>query len=401
MNTKTLCPIPWHHIFIQTSGMQKACCYSEYSVEERQRNSSSISKAKSIADLQNSDVLKELRQGMLEGKKPDACRRCWQLEAKGSPSPRLNYIKEFGWDLEDIADLSVDIVPNDLESLDLRLGSNCNFSCRMCHPSQSSKLVHVFSKLDKAKSFASPNRGIGDYDWAARSDSWEKLLPAINKLRKIHLAGGEPFLAPKHLWLLKELVRSGASRNVVLQYNTNLSILPKELIRIIPEFRSIHFIASFDGVGKIQEYIRVGSSWERSKENLIQLSDLAEKYKNITLSLNSTIQAQNFFHLPDLFLELQELNQSSRLIPKLPFFVMVDDPKFLHVSNMDDEEKRNTRSRIEDFLEGFDDSGNYQMQIEQLKGALKELDRNQNQQQAKQRQIFTQEFDQITGASLN
>ena len=86
-------------------------------------------------DFLKSDFVKQLRSDFLDGKQPDSCKGCWNLENRGLTSIRP-MVNEISGNL-DPATLSVeDEYP--ISYLELRDGNLCNMGCRMCGPEASS-----------------------------------------------------------------------------------------------------------------------------------------------------------------------------------------------------------------------------------------------------------------------
>ena len=77
-----------------------------------------------------------------------------------------------------------------------------------------------------------------------------------------------PTIIDKNYDVMKYMVASGHSKYLVVQTSTNLTKTKKDFYSLLPHFKSIIFLASIDGVGPIQEYMRYPSKWNQIESNL-------------------------------------------------------------------------------------------------------------------------------------
>ena len=106
----------------------------------------------SLAEIWNSDEMRDIRREMVEGRKLAGCEECYQNEASGGSSMRIrdNETWDLGWLNEDhvsIDELKRIAAANDFRlpfspvSIEVDTGSLCNLMCRMCHGAVSSRIA--------------------------------------------------------------------------------------------------------------------------------------------------------------------------------------------------------------------------------------------------------------------
>ena len=91
-----ICDLPWKHLSVHPHGNCSICCVADHSYlgsqalvgEDATLNVLNVS-TDSIESIVNSDSYKTIRKEMLEGKKPLACKTCWDVEESGGRSKRV------------------------------------------------------------------------------------------------------------------------------------------------------------------------------------------------------------------------------------------------------------------------------------------------------------------------
>lgn len=137
-------------------------------------------------------------------------------------------------------------------------------------------------------------------DWFESPDFWYELLSYSSDLKKIHLAGGEPLLIKECWKFLRRLIDTGIAKNLILSYNTNLSLLPQEARELWPSFKEVHILASMDGVGEVNEFIRYPLGWETFEKNLKTLDQERDVFNIRHLEIHPTAQVYNIKRIPEI-----------------------------------------------------------------------------------------------------
>jgi len=292
----TICMLPWISIESSPMGTARPCCLAREEI-------TGINLTKhTLEDAYKSKYMQNLRQQFRQGKKPDTCRLCWDEEAAGRNSKRINSrirLKELYPEVDWQNDL-----PDQLWFIDLKLGNICNLKCRICGSWSSSKwaeeeMNYLPSTADKKQHVA--YKWLKQGAWPRQSTSfWQNLKILLPDIKYIEFTGGEPWLIEEHVQLLKFAVEQGLAEDIEIHYNTNGTQWSDELSDIWSRFRRVDIAFSIDNVGKRFEYERYGANWEQVLLNLETVRVLKQYKRNITTQLCFTVNVQNVYYLDEL-----------------------------------------------------------------------------------------------------
>lgn len=265
----TICILPWIHAHIHTTGNVYPC---PHSISSKDAVMGSI-KCESLENIINTDNMKKLRLNMLSNVKSSVCTKCYEMEDSGIVSHRTRHNEYFKKHFNIIESTAPDgtIDPN-IKFIDVRFSNICNLKCRTCyHELSSSIAAEEGRKVIMIKA-------LPDYD------IFEK---QYSNIEQIYFAGGEPLLMKEHLELLQKLIAKGVSKNIVLDYNsniTNLEFKGNNFTNLWQEFKNVNISASIDAIGKRGEYIRHGCEWHKIEKNIFMLS----QYVSVNLALTAS-----------------------------------------------------------------------------------------------------------------
>jgi MoaA/NifB/PqqE/SkfB family radical SAM enzyme len=236
-----------------------------------------------IKEYWNSKEIVNLRTEFLEGKMPDGCRLCWDNERKGFKSlrqsvnkGRLQTYKSRLWQTK---------LQQKPAQVKYTAGTQCNLACRMCLPTFSTKVKKVWEIVERKA-----NTEVDDL-----LDNADYILANRHSVDYIDITGGEPFFHKNVKKLLHELIRTNDNKHITLHIVTNATRIDQHTVNLLKQFKDVVLSISMDGVGKVQEYIRPGCSWETLENNIRLL-----KQNNFSLQVVSTISVLNIIHLEDL-----------------------------------------------------------------------------------------------------
>jgi MoaA/NifB/PqqE/SkfB family radical SAM enzyme len=254
-------------------------------------------KSTTLTEAYNSEYMRNLRQQFLNGEKPETCTRCWDEEAAGRTSKRMNSknrLKSLIGKV-DFADLNSE----NLIFLDLKLGNICNLKCRICGSFSSSKWAQeeldIYALNETARSNLKRGR------WPRESkEFWENLDSVLASVRYMEFTGGEPFLIDEHFDLLQRAVDLGYASNIEIHYNSNTTQVPQRGFELWPHFKTVEIALSIDDVGARFEYQRYGASWTKALENLSKYYSLRANASNIKLQVCLTVNALNIYYIDEL-----------------------------------------------------------------------------------------------------
>jgi MoaA/NifB/PqqE/SkfB family radical SAM enzyme len=269
-SSKSYCVLPFIQQFVDTDKRILPCC-----IADRRR----IGPEYKGTDSFNSDYLKKIRKQMLNGIRSPACRPCWDKEIVGFRSKRKKVNEQFSdWSFEVEDDGTMITVP---QYYDLRPGNVCNLKCVMCNPRVSSKW-----REDKEYSFEQFDKTVKFHD-----DEMDDIVNNASSIKRIQLAGGEPFYMPSVTRLLNKL--KPYASNIELHITTNLTVLNDDMLQLLEQFKKSVITISIDGLGVVGEYIRFPLNWEVFETNFNKLLT----YKKLKLSVNITKSVLNAPHV--------------------------------------------------------------------------------------------------------
>lgn len=276
------------------------------------------------------------RELMLAGKWPTVenggsghCTFCKSVEDSGGTSDRMTQLQvpNLYPDELDKNPREVHVTPKILEVF---MNNTCNLKCSYCHPSDSTQWNVEAKKFGSMKF---PNGSdIPLYGYRQNHPKhrifFEKTLQWItkhgNKLRRLHLLGGETFYQSElqeMLNVLKKLNNKHLELNIVSNLHVKENILQNyvEQIRDLCKNRNIgrfDLTASIDGWGQEQEYARFPLKMDYWKK----LFEYCVNEKWIYLNINQTITSltlKNQYKLIEYinsFKHIRKINQHQSFV---------------------------------------------------------------------------------------
>ena len=243
-----------------------------------------------IEKYRSSDFLKELREQFLRDEKPKGCSRCWIEEDAGIKSKRqLDYERhkeEFD---------KIDLKDRDFKNVSVSFGNLCNFACRICSASNSSKWV--------SENIKNTGKKFPIHDWFKRKDIMEDVFRFTKDAIHFDIPGGEPLLLelPEQFEFLGRF-SDQQSQKISIHYTTNGSNFPKkEFLDQWDRFKEIDIQISIDDTGKRFEYNRWPGKWSEVYENIKKLQELEKDKGNVRLSISFTVSAFTVAYAKEFF----------------------------------------------------------------------------------------------------
>jgi len=267
------CPLPWTSMTIQPNNNVCVCCISR---------PIGSTKENTLSEMWNSDNVKKLRTDMISGVRNSLCNTCYKHEDLGMQSARQSWVKAKPEIEKIVAETKPDGTLDrfELTMLDVGYSNLCNFKCRICDPSYSSKIA---VEISSDTALITNHEGV--------LDQIREHYPHLNLLK---FMGGEPLMQPEHWVILDELVKLGYSKNIDLIYNTNGSVLSfknKSILDYWQHFSGVNAQISIDAMGKQAEYWRDGTVWAEMEDNIRQYKTC----DNVNLSFHGTVGWPNVF----------------------------------------------------------------------------------------------------------
>jgi len=300
----TICMLPWVSIETSPQGTARPCCLSREEILDPDGNRFNLTDHK-ISEIYNSEYMQILRRQLRAGEKPDTCRLCWDEEAAGRTSKRINSRIRLKH-LYSKVDWSND-TPDQLWFVDLKLGNICNLKCRICGSWSSSKwaeeeMKYLPAGVDRKTHIA--YTWLKQGAWPRKSELfWDNLKELLPNIKYFEFTGGEPWLIQEHWDLLKYAVETGDSKHIDIHYNTNATVdgMGVEKSLLWNNFGRVDIAFSVDNVSERFEYERYGADWEQANK-IIDDVHFARSVDtpNITTQLCFTINIQNVYYLDEL-----------------------------------------------------------------------------------------------------
>ena len=321
-----ICMLPWISIEASPIGTARPCCLAKDEITKPDGSKYSLRET-SLEEIYHSTYMQNLRQDFLAGNKPATCNRCWDEEAAGRTSKRINSrirLKEY-YDLVDFQNIN----PDQLWFIDLKLGNICNLKCRICGSWSSSKwakeeIDYIPELLDRKTHLAYTY--LKDGAWPRETEVfWDNLKTLLPNIKYFEFTGGEPFLIEQHFELLRYAVEQDYSKNIEIHYNTNGTVFPEQA-ELWSNFKHVEIALSIDNVGARFEYERYGADWNEVQENISKFT--AMRSNKISTQLCTTMNIQNVYYLPELcdWISTQTFDHV--------YFNMLHDPWHMCISKM-------------------------------------------------------------------
>lgn len=305
MLPEKICMLPWISIETSPTGTARPCCLAVDEITQPD-GTKYLLRENSLEEIYHSEYMQDLRKDFLAGNKPSTCQRCWDEEAAGRTSKRMNSrvrLKEY-YDSVDWNNLN----PDQLWFIDLKLGNICNLKCRICGSWSSSKWAQeeinyvdqeyqlVGMPYDRKTHLA--YKFLQDGAWPRESEVfWDNLKTLLPNIKYLEFTGGEPFLIEQHFDLLRYAVEHDYAKNIEIHYNTNGTVFP-DSHELWSHFKHVEIAFSIDNTEARFEYERYGADWLEVQENINKFNQLRNSKLSTQICL--TVNVQNVYYLPEL-----------------------------------------------------------------------------------------------------
>lgn len=276
----TFCLAKWHHVTMYLQTGETHSCY-----HPAPHKIPLLDVFENPSALHNTEHKKQERKMMLEGKKPEGCQYCWNIEAMGPDYISDRHIRNSSIFTEEryqqtaFGPWDQNVNP---EYIEINFGNECNFKCGYCHPKYSSRF---FNEIKEHGPVTTVKNHRCDVDWMklySREEEnpyvdafwrwWPSLRETLNIMR---VTGGEPLMHVS-TWRLLEKINKDPMPALELNVNSNLGVKNSLVDRLSTEtealknsgkIRAFKLFTSMDTWGPRAEYIRTGLElglWEQN-----------------------------------------------------------------------------------------------------------------------------------------
>jgi hypothetical protein len=236
------CAAPWRGLHINPQGNVKTCCAGN-------PNMLGNLNTNTIDEILNTDLMREIRASLAQGRPHEYCSNCVQAE-------RFDADSERAWHNRVNPDFDYATAGDQYHYpviFDVRWNTTCNLSCNYCAPSCSSKWAGI-----KGIPFRSGTRPY----YKQVCDFLEQHYEHIHE---VALVGGEPLLLPENERLLDVIPESAI---VTLITNMSVDLEKNRIFQKLARRSRVGWSMSFDNVGNRLEYVRHGADWNLLQQNL-------------------------------------------------------------------------------------------------------------------------------------
>lgn len=310
----SFCLAKWKHVTLHLHNGQNHSCYHcpqhDIPVEEVKKDP---------ATLHNTPFKAERRKEMLEGKRPEECNFCWNIEDLGGISDRLNMSASewtsHAFDSIDKQDWNQKVSPSYVE---VSFSNTCNFRCSYCSPSASSRWFKEI-KEEGAYPVKEPAFSYLPKQFKEEEnpfvEAWWKWLPEIyTELRYLRLTGGEPLMS-ENTFKLMDFMMERPGINLDFAVNSNMGLPVKVVERFVEKTKTVleqkkikkfTVFASIDTWGKQAEYTRNGLDLELFQQNIEHyLKSCPDAYLSFMITFQ-ILSLPNFTQLLEYLLFLKK-----------------------------------------------------------------------------------------------
>ena len=339
----SFCLAKWFNVSIHIPTGQTHSCYHPRShkvpLEEI---------AIDVSALHNTKYKKEQRKLMLEGKRPDECNFCWQIEDSGNQlSDRAYRSKDVYEDglIEEARSLGFEgnAIPRYVE---VNFNQACNFKCSYCSPHLSTAWQQ---DIEQNGAIVLSDRWHNDLTWVKQLNIdnsldnpylkafWEWMPVVYPKLQTFRMTGGEP-LMDKNTFKMFDYVYEHPHPALNLSITSNCCPPGNQWNKFMISLKKIteksaidHFMlfCSLDSWGKQAEYIRPGMNFDLLYQNVSDFLTNGDKHSLTFIITFNVLSYTGFLEYIKNIHQLRKQHSNGRQliwfdIPQL------QDPDFLN-----------------------------------------------------------------------
>ena len=366
--SKSFCLAKWYQVTVHLQNGHTHSCHHpgthKVPIAELKTNPSA---------LHNTQFKKNRRKEMLEGKRPEECRYCWNIEdSAGNHLSDRHFKSETDWAMPGFDDAvnkpwDYDHYPRYME---ISFGNVCNFKCMYCYPNISSQWYEeseTHGPYPTSQGFGDLNhldfkdtRPILERDHNPYVEAFWKWWPDLyQNLHTFRITGGEPLLNKNTFRVLKE-INKNPRRDLQLAINSNLCVPDKnfnEYIELIKEtcekLDSVTLYTSLEAIGDKAEYIRFGLNhskfWDNIDRLLLEVPKLGITFMCTYNALSVTSFTDFLKEIDKRRLELPWSGHFPQLHISTPY---LRNPEFLGIKILDN----SFRQHIEETISFMEDN---------------------------------------------
>ncbi|MEQ1722893.1 MAG: radical SAM protein [Pseudobdellovibrio sp.] len=215
-----------------------------------------------------SPLYQKIGSDMLAGLANQNCNFCYQREAQGLTSLRLEHSNH----LEGLEQIDLQATQLAPEIFEISISNLCNLQCAYCR----SEFSSVWENEDLANKKLSPNpEKNADELQIQKKQFWD--LFYLSPVKHVRLIGGEPFLNKEFYQIIDKVIQHERADKIIITIVSNLNFSENHLdkfinyIPVIAQKCEVRLLASMESTAETAEFIRYGLSWETYQKNFNKL----------------------------------------------------------------------------------------------------------------------------------
>ena len=279
--------------------------------------------------LHNTRFKKLKRKEMLEGKRPDECNYCWNVEDNSDSFSDRVFKSSEPWSLSEYDKIKDSHWKDDVNPryVEVSFSNTCNFACAYCGPQFSSKWVEEIENYGPYNTSTQYNgidklREKGEMPYKHSEENpyveafWEWWPDLYKDLHTFRITGGEPLLSKDTFRVLEYIQEHWEENpNLSLAINTNMNVPKKLMDRFIElcedlsnnnKVRELIIFTSVEGTNKQAEYTRFGLNYDTFWNNV---DEYLTRLPKITVNVMATFNALSVFTYGDLIDKIFEMKK--------------------------------------------------------------------------------------------
>lgn len=222
----------------------------------------------------------------------------------------------------------------------------CNLKCITCGPSNSTQWISDYTQLNL---WGHPE----EYkNYNSLSNTAEEKIEFIKQLLQIldydtftvDFFGGEPSVNLNVINFVDWLANSNYSKKIIINVTTNGTRFFEKLIKYHNKFKEIYIQLSVDGIEEYFEFLRFGSNWKTTQDNILRYDEISKEIKNLRYGFHYTMSWMNCLHFNDFYKWVYKNTTNSNLI----YLTKVTSPKMYSVDILKPEIKNKIKNIVLD-----------------------------------------------------
>jgi len=330
--SKTPCSAIYHGLCVSSWGALNPCC-ATYGKHFKHMNSNT-----NIYDYwYNDEYLAKAKKLELTDTWLDECIGCKNKIKKGLTSRKDKMNKWYPYIDSEFTRKN----PHSIVHFDINFGSSCNQKCIMCNSLYSSKWLNDDRKLAEANNPLRLWKLLTLKNWGVSYEQLNQIAELVTaETKKVEIKGGEPLYDKRFEYFVNLVLERNP--DVVFNTNTNGTNFTEKNIEMLNRIPNINIDVSFDGTGKLYEWIR-NTKWSESVQNW----DRAMKQLRHRINLNYTTMCYNVDHIETMYNWVAERAQHYGHSVFCMFTQVVITPKFMAPEYASPKRLRNALAQID------------------------------------------------------